>query len=224
MFNSQNSLLYCFNTIALTSLSATLVLSLPKSSHLLHWSLLLTGPALFIIILQPSYNKNNTDIYRSEINRDGILIPNPTVYVSCPKVCYLLTFSLLHLTDFLTLLSMKWSLIMGIRASTFSTSRSLGSDKPGCRLSVFPAITLWPEDFLFDKDKTNHVRKHSGKLTLYCFLFVPCSAFADENQGAHNDTGQGNAHTNNDPCHGLLVDVVEVIRNHCQRKRTVKIH
>lgn len=41
---------------------------------------------------------------------------------------------------------------------------------------------------------------------------VPWSAFIDEDQGTHNNTGQGDAHPNNDPRHGPLVYVVQTIR------------
>lgn len=41
---------------------------------------------------------------------------------------------------------------------------------------------------------------------------VPWSALIDEDQGTHNDTGQGDAHTSNDPRHGALVYVVQAIR------------
>lgn len=44
--------------------------------------------------------------------------------------------------------------------------------------------------------------------------YRPGSSFADEDQGTHDDAGQGDAHTNNDPGHGLLVYVVETIGEH----------
>lgn len=50
--------------------------------------------------------------------------------------------------------------------------------------------------------------------SLFQRVSVPWSALTDEDQGAHNDTGQGDAHANNDPCHGPLVYVVETIREH----------
>lgn len=43
---------------------------------------------------------------------------------------------------------------------------------------------------------------------------LPGSSFADEDQGTHDDAGQGDAHTGNDPGHRLLVYVVETIWKH----------
>lgn len=40
----------------------------------------------------------------------------------------------------------------------------------------------------------------------------PGPALVDEDQGTHEDTGQGDAHTDDDPGHGALVDVVQAIR------------
>lgn len=50
---------------------------------------------------------------------------------------------------------------------------------------------------------------------------LPWSALTDKDQGTHNDAGQGDAHTNNDPSHRLLVNVVETIRKHWRRNNKV---
>lgn len=49
-----------------------------------------------------------------------------------------------------------------------------------------------------------------------CSQPAPRSALVDEDQGTHDDTGQSDAHTNDDPCHGPLVDVVQAIREDCK--------
>lgn len=50
----------------------------------------------------------------------------------------------------------------------------------------------------------------------YILSILPWSALADEDQGTHNNTGQCDAHTNNDPCHRPLVYMVETIRESCK--------
>lgn len=126
--------------------------------------------------------------------------------------------------DLLTLASKKWGLIMGIRASTFSVWRSLGRATPTCGPSPAPtATTLWLEDFLLVTQRQSQ-KQMSEKCHCWCFLLtfiyirwfwsVPWSSLADEDQGTHNNTGQGDAHTDNDPCHWPLVYVVQTIRVH----------
>lgn len=51
---------------------------------------------------------------------------------------------------------------------------------------------------------------------------LPWSALTDKDQGTHNDAGQGDAHTDNDPSHGLLVNVVETIGKHWRRNNRVE--
>lgn len=51
---------------------------------------------------------------------------------------------------------------------------------------------------------------------------LPGSSFADEDQGTHDDAGQGDAHTGNDPSHRLLVYVVETIWKHWRIGRRKK--
>lgn len=48
---------------------------------------------------------------------------------------------------------------------------------------------------------------------------LPGPSLADEDQGTHDDASQGNAHTDNDPGHRLLVNVVEAIWKHCRTGR-----
>lgn len=124
------------NATSLTSLSAGFLISLLKSSHFL----LLTGPVPFMMILDPPCKNERTygnymrvfSLNRHVITRTLFTVP------------------------FLTLASMKWSLIMGIRASIFSECRSLG--KPERGPSGAPtAMTLWLEDFLLVKQMTINI-------------------------------------------------------------------
>lgn len=132
----------------------------------------------------------------------------------------------------LTLASIKWEFIMGIRASAFSVRWSLGRDRPARGTSAPPtAMTLWPEDLLL-RERMANIRQD----VLLCFTVkvltvrhyskglssLPWSALTDKDQGTHNDAGQGDAHTNNDPSHRLLVNVVETIRKHWRRNNTVE--
>lgn len=96
-----------------------------KSSQLL----LLIGPAPFMTMSDPPWSIWKHFIYRYMCIYTGI-----TFILS--QVC-------------LTFASIKWPPIMGIRASTFSKWRLLGSDKPACGPSAAPiAMTLVPDDFL----------------------------------------------------------------------------
>lgn len=108
----------------LTWLPGGFTMSLLKRSQLLLWFLLLTGPAL----LDPPWNRRKGEKHAS------------------------IWLNWLQATIGLTLVSMKWELIMGIRASMVSGRRSVGRDRPARRPSAAPtAKTLWPADFLHKK-------------------------------------------------------------------------
>lgn len=65
-------------------------------------------------------------------------------------------------TSYLTFVSIKWELIMGIRASMVSGRRSLGRDRPARGPSAPPtAKTLWPADFLHKKG-FNRCQRNGG--------------------------------------------------------------
>lgn len=44
----------------------------------------------------------------------------------------------------------------------------------------------------------------------------PCFTLGEEDEDAEDDAGQSDAHANDDPRHGLLVDVVQAVDKCCR--------